>query len=678
MKFIKFEKVNLDEFHLEEGIDKFYFASSNLILINLIKKGFDKKEIYINFYNNVCKKLFNSPSLLKAIKLFYESSKYTEIKEKFEINSEILKILIYSYRYCLNEINSGSKDNIYGLFYDKTKIKDINKYYYPGNDIRDNETYNVYIKILNHFKEKPKQACFICMCKDGYYYSTRDEEPNEKDIDEICPFCELPLGSIKDKKRIVPVKRDNYFRVLTKTEFEYKKKRDFDKYNYMSIEDFNEKYIESLFQEEKGITKTDENHLKKDNKIVRDLTQVSYRLLNYILYSHLFFANLFTEDKRYNDFLPEKMKWGQLIFQLWELLKIELNNNGINNIEHFMNYIFNDLFTFLNKSSNIKEYQSLKKLEKTLNLKIIDKINLFIKENKKESKTIEKVDKNNECFMNYLLTEKYTDLEFEDFPFYQNFFYTDYIDENYLFELLKLKDKKKYPVLLKDLEHKEKKETYSLNNLNLFNEVLNLFSEQYLYQISREDAEKNILKEEQIYIDNNDLIDNYIKFYNDLKLKNKAKKTLKLDVGNKLSNFFVDDTTDIGKSLIEIYQEFIKKQNSELEPLLKDKDILEKSCKKKINIQNINENEIFSLQLPKNFSFIDIAFNHSYRKVIDDNDFKSYNKFIIDFNSFEETMTELLLKNKKLLNNIIINFVYKNEDLHFENTDIITIGNRIV
>ncbi len=51
------------------------------------------------------------------------------------------------------------------------------------------------------------------MCKEeGYYYSTRDEEPNEKDLDEICPSCQESLGSIKDKRRTILVKRENYFR----------------------------------------------------------------------------------------------------------------------------------------------------------------------------------------------------------------------------------------------------------------------------------------------------------------------------------------------------------------------------------------------------------------------------------------------------------------------------------
>ena len=486
------------------------------------------------------------------------------------------------------------------------------------------------------------------------------------------------MGSIKEKRRIAAVKRDNYFRILTQDEFEYKQNRKFHDYDYMTINDFKAKYIESNLQDEKGITKSEENHLKKDNKIVRDLSQVSYRLLNFILYSHLFFARLLTEEKSYNTFIPDNMEWGKLINQLWELLKIELSNNGIYNIEQFMNYIFSDVFKILNENKNIKEYQALKKLEKTLNSTIMDKISLFKKEYGNTTQTNENIDKSDEHFITYLLKEKYTDIEIDDFPFYQQFFYSDYIDENYLLDLLKLGDRKKYPVLLKDLEPKGKKDAFSLDKLSLFNEVLNLFSENYLYKITKEDANKKILKDEDIYKENYEIIDDFIKFYNDLKKKNSKKTALKLDKESKLINFFVDDDTDIGKSFIEIYQKFIEKQNMELEPLLKikiDKEIFEKGCLKKVNIQNSNENELFTLKLPKNFSFIDIAFNHSYRKVVIDNDYRSYNKFIIDLDSIEETMTELLLKNKKLLNDNIINVVYKNENLTFENTDIITIFN---
>ena len=76
--------------------------------------------------------------------------------------------------------------------------------------------------------------------------------------------------------------------------------------------------------------------------------------------------------------------------------------------------------------------------------------------------------------------------------------------------------------------------------------------------------------------------------------------------------------------------------------------------------------------MPKDFSFINIAFDYSIRQTLIDNDYKSYNQFINDYDSIEEIMTELLLKNKKLLNDNIIQFVYLNEDFNFENNDIIS------
>ena len=227
-------------------------------------------------------------------------------------------------------------------------------------------------------------------------------------------------------------------------------------------------------------------------------------------------------------------------------------------------------------------------------------------------------------------------------------------------------------------EKKDIKKDISLDKLEIFNDVLNLFSEQYLYKISRDEAKNCVLKNQEIYKDNSENIDNFIKFYNDLNMKKDTKNTFKLDKNNKLSDFFVDDNTDIGKSYKEIYQKFIKKQNEELNPLWKikiDKKKKKKNCTKKVNIQNINENEIFTLKLPKTFPFIDIIFDNSYRKAIIDHDYKSYNQFDIDLDNIEDTMTQLLLKNKKLLNDIIINFIYKNEDLNFENNDVITIFN---
>ena len=57
---------------------------------------------------------------------------------------------------------------------------------------------------------------------------------------------------------------------------------------------------------------------------------------------------------------------------------------------------------------------------------------------------------------------------------------------------------------------------------------------------------------------------------------------------SKLSDFFIDDDNEIGKSYKYIYNQFIKEQNKEISGLLDIKirnGIFERDCKNKISIQ---------------------------------------------------------------------------------------------
>ena len=67
------------------------------------------------------------------------------------------------------------------------------------------------------------------------------------------------------------------------------------------------------------------------------------------------------------------MDWIKMLREYWELLKFELNKKDISAIDIFMNYIFFDLFTELNKSVSITDYQSLINLEKNLDEIILKK-----------------------------------------------------------------------------------------------------------------------------------------------------------------------------------------------------------------------------------------------------------------------------------------------------------------
>ena len=680
-----FENVNLEDFKLDKkDIDVFYFSTSIFILSRLKQKQFTKEPIYKNFFENVCTPFFkNNDKLFGAIKLLYEPKKYEKVQKELGITSDNLNIILHSYRYFINEIHSNSQNSIYSVFYarrlDQSKI---NNNLYPGNDIKNKSIYSIYSKIIEHFNNIPNQGCFVCLCKDGgCYHSVQGGVPSEKYLDLKCKNCGKNIGAIMNNRGYyAPVKRENYYRILkTVEEAENDAEKYNEKYNRMDLEKFRDNYIIAEFEKEKGIQKNDEDFFRKDSKIVRSLSQITYRILNYILYSHLLFSKLYNDVKNFDKYLPGKMSWIQVISECWEMINNELNKLGINSIDLFMNYIFSELFSALNKHKSITEFNELEEFEKHLE-ELIQKKILSFKENYKSlNKTM-----NDKFSFQDLIEERYMDLNNNEYPFYKYFYYSDYINEAYLLDKIKSK-KDKYPVLFKVLESNinKKANKYSLDNLPNFNEVLNLFNEKYFNSIKRNKAttlQLKDIKDEELYNNNRSSIKTFIDFFNNLKLKDTKNENLVLSDESKLADFFVDNNNEFGKSYKEIYSIFIKEQNSEISDLLDykiEKEVFERNCKDKINIQSSNSNEVFITSLSEKFSLVEVIFNSSYRKIALDKNYNSYNQYEVYLDLIEDEMTELLLKNRKLFNDSIINFVYSNEKLEFENTKIITEFNRL-
>ena len=95
----------------------------------------------------------------------------------------------------------------------------------------------------------------------------------------------------------------------------------------MTIEEYKNKYITNNkdIQNEKGVfINMDKNDFKNNKKIVRNLSQISFRILNYILYSHLFFARLITNKRDFDKYLPRDMTWANILYECWNILKSEL------------------------------------------------------------------------------------------------------------------------------------------------------------------------------------------------------------------------------------------------------------------------------------------------------------------------------------------------------------------
>jgi hypothetical protein len=279
----------------------------------------------------------------------------------------------------------------------------------------------------------------------------------------------------------------------------------------MTIEEFKEQYIRPLYRKEKGLNKVDINNFKKENKIIRNLSQISYRLLNYILYCNLFFAKLFTQSERFDNYLPEGMTWITMIKECFTKLKIELEIKGIKHLEIFMNCVFKDLFDKLHNQECINNYEDLINFEDELEELIQKKIKTAEEEidnfKKLESDSIK-----DEKSAIALIKEIYDKSKYKNngFQFYEFFYYTDYLDEDYINNILKGRDENNYPVLTKYLQYKKQKKSkdkddikdkYSLDDLYLFNKTLKLFNDKYSNQISRDWAERQTISNSDIYIE---------------------------------------------------------------------------------------------------------------------------------------------------------------------------------
>ena len=710
-------------------IDNFINTSNILILSKLKQKEFELSDEYEKYYNNICKPFFeDEPKLTILMEFLFNQKKYEEL-QKYGFNYTNIESLLYGLRYainCLSDINEDDDDKIYATLYDKNKISYLTEKCYPGCNPKYEPRYELYNKINNHFKIRPNEGCYICLCEKGFYQSIPSGFPGDYEKDMKCPNCGNQIGSvyIEDEKgkKLKIIHRKDYIRIfkdeeeIEKTKEDTGKNRKLNEINYMTLPDFKQKYIDNLYKNDKGLHRIEENYFKQNDKLVRNLSQISYRLLNYILYSHLFFAKLYTGvSENFDKYLPEKktnadnslirLSWGETINECWILLKKELSKKDINYPEIFMNFIFKDLYNKLNDENCLDDFDSLIAFENKLEDLIQKKLEISQSECKKYKDLINKNNKDKDSCVS-LLTEKFdkSNYDSKNYPNYENFYYTDYLDEKNIGKELSHLNIEKYLVLNKYLiyaeekrktgMHKKKdsdtKDYYSLNNLKVFITVLNLFNENYSHLISRDKAESTKIEDDEIYRKNTKEVEEFIKFFNKLQKNEKKekkdtkekeskkdkeekddkKKKVKKDYlelsakDNHISDLFLDPDNKYGGIYKEILKQFIKKQNDELTDLLEKKIMdgkIDVNSTNKINIQQIKEDEIFTFNESDKFSFITETFNSSYRRIIDNNNYEKYNDYVIDFDSIEERLTDLLLKNKKLLNDDIIEFSYNNE-----------------
>ena len=692
-----------EKFINEENIDIFYSFSVNRILSNL-----ELNESLYQKFSSYCKNILNniknsSENFMKLLFLFIDEQEFKSkirpkilMKEGNLIDSKVYEIILYSMRFCLQTNYNKSKNNLYSSLISEKCINIINKLCLPGNDESRDKAINSYYLLENHLNTKPSDyGAYVCSC--GEYYGI---PPCGFPIESYnCLNCKKLIGGQEKKKEEKGfhkmIIRKGHYRVFKNIE---DKNKEFNRFKdtdelipNILLSDYKTKVIDPLIKTKHyGIAKMDKFMFSQKDKKIRNLSQVGYRLLNYILYSHLFFSYClgYLNDEFQKKYVSDDMNFIEIIKINWELLEEALFNKGITLIQIFLNFIFDKISKFLKKCPEIYTIKERNKFEDSIE-KILEEAykeyenysNIYLNSNLK----LHNLDKEN---LKSIILELYNPEDYpeEKYPFLKFFMITKYqSEESFTKELEKISNYDKlYPLISSYTNQKNDKIKY-LKELPKYNKFINLMINKYSYRINRKEAHEKKIYEEDIYKNNEnnfkETLDEFIEVWNKISkycTKYKCHQMEEEILNNRmvLENFLIDDG-EIGKGmyLASGYQNFIKWQNDFLEPISMALDAnkrgilyyLNENLKNRIDVQKANKNEIISKDFPDNsiyFNFLHLISLHSHRNIFykSKNDiikmnYFNYNNFIYDFDEIEEKLGNILLTGKKLFNNENITFI---------------------
>ena len=538
--------------------------------------------------------------------------------------------------------------------------------YIPGNNnIEDFHIYTL-IEIENHFNSYlTEKGCYVCSC--GYYYSI-DGFPTEEQFSN-CPNCKKIIGyikieNLKNEKKYILSPREGHYRIFKNFD---EKKNEMSKYGItdeiVPSKTF-EEYITDvinpiLMKEKKGLNIISKNSFLLSCEKIRNLSKIGYRLLNFIIYNHLFFANCLgyisnEELKQYC--LIKDMQCIEIIEENWNLLQEALHEETIQSIEVFMNLIIPKLSRLINESKSFKDIKERNKFEDDVEKEIKESLKNY---NEYKEKYIEKnlsqlnMNKNSlKIILNEMIeTEKY---EEDKYPFFKYFRFTQYSNKNIFEKFYRKNEEKykyKYPLLNEILQNNENKN--KIKNLIKINEFCNYMIDHYSLKISRIEANNAILKKYENEQENNqlkDFISSWNNIYKDANLYNGKEVEQKSLSSNDKIIHFLNDKND--KHIAAAYQLFISWQNEFLKHIYDaniHNGILQfyANCfKNRIPIQKAKDNHILSFD---KIDLEEIISKNKKRDIFKNNNtiyYLNYNSFIYDLDNIEKELGEIILPGK--------------------------------
>ena len=670
------------EFYNTKAFDIFYCLFINQIFSPIFNEDINQREEANLFLNNFIKEfeqniINENPNMInKKIIEVFKNLYNKKIMDKYKIIScNQLEILFYAFRFVLSisDINDDNNiSNFYSLLLTSNTSEIISSSYVPGTTPFNNVYLNSYyaLKELMPITNENEYGFYICSC--GQYYTLGKCTCPAYQFN--CQNCGLIIGGIGHYLE----EREDHFRLyLNKDKFNEnvfaREEVISNKIPYMFFDEYKKKYIDKYLEKEpKGINKEDISFfIERKNFNIRKMSELTFRIMNFILYSHLLCANVIgnlSDDILFNNYTHGNYNCFQCIEKDWEIINDILKEKGINNIRAFLNIIFDDIIVILKKAENMDSIDKRKIVEENVNKYINDltndknKLKVKLDEYKKYNEKIKNSEPN---YIDEIIAENYPPIEDyypkNKYPFLNYFMKSEYPDINILYNELRLirNYQQKYPLINQVIINSE--EFRLLYNLSNINKLSNKLLKKYSYKISRDESQKISLyfseKNEKEY-----LIP-FIKSWNEIKkycTRYLCRPDMPiLDINKQMTlNYFLVDDGQLGGGmyLASAYSNFIEWQNKFISLILDNINqdsvlyCYVEQLNEEIYVQDAKDENILKLDENIQEKLNDMIKVYSIRNIFDNNgdiNYSNYKRIKFNFDEIESELGKLILPGLK-------------------------------
>ena len=667
------------------------FLANIVIIYYSCKENASQKDNCKSLLNSILKylneNLQDENDIHNFINLFFDMDNFESIKEDIGLKNEneytpdIIKkkisILYNAMRFIFSLIifinnNKEKEKNFYINLTSKKIISELDKNYIPGNFPNINIKIETFYPAKEILKNDPKKhGAYICSCGgiNTYIFSDRHYQ---------CKSCNKNYADLNNTSLVLI-----FFDSQIREEMLNKKNINVNIKNKI-LHDLETEIEEEKKILKKGLKPINSDHFKKNEETVRDMKDITYRVLNFLLYSFIFYGyearNI--DEKNIKKYLIENMTPFQIMETDWDCIG---NIVGKDDIELFFNLIFEDIKVNIVNTPDFKIKGKAIEFEKEMNDKLNEEIIDFLGDRdiissyKEKNEKILKIkhDSTRIIIQEIFSYEKYDKVKFPDF----NYFYLSELpSKNDFISKFNSKEKSKenYPIiniLLNDQELQQK--IKFMKYLPKINELCNYMITFVSFRYSREEAKEKLV-ESEINNDIINLIKEFIPIYNEIKQSMRQKlgnNYSKMELNNlKLSDLCIDsDEEGYGFILYSIYKEMIEWQNTFINSIINSgkhqlqiyKDIFDL----KIMIQDCEEDQI--LEFPPFDEYLKSNDNNDENlggknkfnllKIVFDNSYRKGKKVGYNFEEIENALVSYILPKIKYFKNEIRKVVYQYE-----------------